>query len=102
VKNNKYFISGGSMDFQYEKDRIFIENEKGECIAEVTFPEVSDNKVNINHSYVDRCLRGQGVADKLLTALAQDLKKNKKQAVASCSYAVDWFEKHPEYEDVYK
>lgn len=90
------------MDFKYENNRIYLENEKGECIAEVTFPKVSENKVNVNHTYVNRALRGQGVADKLLTALAQDLKKNNKKAVATCSYAVDWFEKHPEYEDVYK
>lgn len=90
------------MDFKYESERIYLENEEGECIAEVTFPVIGENKVNVNHTYVDRSLRGQGVADKLLTALAQDLKKNNKTAVASCSYAIDWFEKHPEYKDVYK
>jgi len=42
------------------------------------------------------------MADKLLTALAKDLKKTNKKAVATCSYAIDWFEKHPEYKDVYK
>lgn len=89
------------MDFKYEENRIYLENEKGETIAEVTFPSISENKVNVNHTYVSRVLRGQGIADKLLTALAEDLKKNKKKAVATCSYAVDWFEKHPEYKDVY-
>lgn len=90
------------MDFIYEKNRIFLENKDGECIAEVTFPEISSNKVNINHTYVNKSLRGQGVADKLVTALAEDLRKKNKKAVATCSYAVDWFEKHPEFEDVYK
>jgi len=95
-------IKGENMDFKYEKDRIYLENENGECIAEVTFPEVSNKKVNVNHTYVDRSLRGQGVADKLMTALAKDLRKNNIKATATCSYAVDWFEKHPDYEDVYK
>ncbi len=89
------------MDFKYEKNRIFLEDESGECIAEVTFPDVSNNRVNVNHTYVNRCLRGQGIADKLMTALAADLRKNNKKATATCSYAVDWFEKHPDYEDVY-
>ena len=53
------------MDFKYEESRIYLENEKGECIAEVTFPKTSENKV-----------------------------------IATCPYAMDWFEKHPEYEDV--
>ncbi|MGB4437745.1 MAG: GNAT family N-acetyltransferase [Sedimentibacter sp.] len=90
------------MDFKHKNDRIYLENENGECIAEVTFPEISDGKVNICHTFVDSSLRGQGVADKLLTALAVDLKNNNKKAVATCSYAVDWFEKHPEYSDITK
>ncbi len=92
------------MDFKYESNRIYLESENGECIAEVVFPNVSENEVNVTRTYVDKSLRGQGVADKLLSALIQDLKKNNKKAAASCScsYAVDWFEKHPEYEDLYK
>jgi predicted GNAT family acetyltransferase len=90
------------MEFKHEKSRIFLNNEEGKTIAEVTFPETSDNTVNINHTFVDGSLRGQGVADKLLSELAQELKSNNKKAVATCSYAVGWFEKHPEYEDLLK
>ena len=90
------------MDFKYGKNRIYLENENGECIAEVTFPQISENEVNINHTFVDRSLRGQGVADKLVKELAVYLRKNNKKAISSCSYAVDWFEKNPEYDDVCK
>jgi hypothetical protein len=90
------------MEFKHEKSRIFLNNDEGKTIAEVTFPETSDNTVNINHTFVDGSLRGQGVADKLLSELAQELKSNNKKAVATCSYAVGWFEKHPEYEDLLK
>ena len=90
------------MEFKHEKSRIFLNNEEGKTIAEVTFPETSDNTVDINHTFVDGSLRGQGIADKLLSELAQELKSNNKKAVASCSYAEVWFEKHPEYEDLLK
>lgn len=90
------------MEFKHEKSRIFLNNEEGKTIAEVTFPETSDNTVDINHTFVDGSLRGQGVADKLLSELAQELKSTNKKAVATCSYAVGWFEKHPEYEDLLK
>lgn len=90
------------MEFKHEKSRIFLNNEEGKTIAEVTFPETSDNTVDINHTFVDGSLRGQGVADKLLSELAQELKSKNKKAVATCSYAVGWFEKHPEYEDLIK
>ena len=89
------------MDFIYEKDRIYLENEEGKTIAEVTFPNVSSDEVNVNHTFVDSSLRGQGMASKLMTALATDLKKNNKKAHATCSYAIEWFEKHPEYSDIY-
>jgi predicted GNAT family acetyltransferase len=88
------------MDFIYEKNRIYLESEKGECIAEVTFPQISENEVNINHTYVDRSLRGQGIADKLVKELALHLRESKMKAVSTCSYAIDWFEKHPEFKDV--
>lgn len=90
------------MDFKYEKNRIYLENEKGECVAEVTFPQLSENEVNINHTYVDRSLRGQGVADKLVKELAAYLRKNNKKAISTCSYAVGWFKSHPEFDDVCK
>ena len=54
----------------------------------------------MNHTYVDESLRGQGVAGKLMTALAQNLRESNRKAIATCPYAMDWFEKHPEYEDV--
>ncbi|HKM01424.1 MAG TPA: GNAT family N-acetyltransferase [Sedimentibacter sp.] len=88
------------MDFKYEKNRIYLENEIGECIAEVTFPQISEDKVNINHTYVNHSLRGRGVADKLVNELAVHLRKSNIKAISTCSYAVDWFEKHPEYDDV--
>lgn len=88
------------MEFKHESNRIFLENEEGKTIAEVTFPEASDNKVNIDRTFVDGSLRGQGVADKLLTELAAELKSKNKKAVPTCSYAVGWFEKHPEYQDL--
>lgn len=90
------------MDFKRESNRIYLENEKGECIAEVTFPKVSDDKVNINRTYVDNSLRGLGVADKLMSELMDDLKKGNKKAVVTCSYAAGWLKKHPEYKDVCK
>ncbi|WP_326907315.1 GNAT family N-acetyltransferase [Sedimentibacter sp. MB31-C6] len=89
------------MDFKYEENRIYLESSDGKCIAEITFPSISKNEVNINHTYVDTSLRGQGVANKLITALVNELKKTNKKAYATCSYAIDWFENHPEFDDLY-
>ena len=89
------------MDFKYESNRIFLENDEGEMIAEITFPMVGENTVNINHTYVSSVLRGQGIAGKLMQEAVKVIEKNGWKAVADCSYAVTWSEKHPEKKDLF-
>lgn len=69
-------------------------------IAAVTFPNVKDHVVNIDHTYVDSSLRGQGIAGKLMEETVSQLRENDTKAILSCSYAVKWFEEHPEHSDV--
>ena len=89
------------MDFSYFSDKITI-NDQTKTLAEVDFPELEPGLVDINHTFVDDSLRGQGVAGKLMEAAADPLRSEGKKAVLSCSYAVKWFEKHPEYQDILK
>lgn len=89
------------MDFLYEENRIFYKDETGRMVAEVTFPAVSQNIVNINHTFVDDSLRGQGIAARLLKAAAEKLRAEGKRAYPTCSYAVKWFEKNTDYSDVH-
>lgn len=89
------------MNFIYEENRIYAKDETGAMIAEVTFPNVSENIVNIDHTFVDDSLRGQGIAGSLLKAVAQTLRSSHKKAYPTCSYAIKWFAAHPDYADVY-
>ncbi len=93
------------MDFIYESNRIYRTDENNKVIAEVTFPSISDtmtsnNTVNINHTFVDNSLRGQGVAGQLMVAVAKKLREENKKAILTCSYAISWFEKNDEYSDI--
>ena len=88
------------MDFIHEKSRIYTTDEKGNAIAEVTFPNVTDHVVVINHTFVDPSLRGQGVAGKLMEEAVSHLRNNNLKAQLTCSYAVTWFEQHSECGDV--
>ena len=90
------------MEFTHSSNQIALYDEKGRMIAEVTFPDVDADTVNINHTFVDDCLRGQGVAGQLMKAAAEQLREQRKKAVLTCSYAVNWFGKHPEFGDVVK
>lgn len=86
------------MEWIYTKGRIFAEDEKGKLLAEVTFPKISENTVDINHTFVDDSLRGQGIAGKLMERTVKVLEQLDQKAVCSCSYAQAWFLKHPQYE----
>lgn len=90
------------MNFITDNDRIYLKDESGELLAEVTYPTVTDNVVNIDHTFVDSSLSGKGIAAQLIETLALKLRKDEKKAVLTCSYAVKWFENHPEFHDVLK
>jgi predicted GNAT family acetyltransferase len=90
----KYLSGGGSMEFKHEKGRVYMENQEGKLIAEITFPETAPGVANIDHTFVDDSLRGQGMADKLVRAALADIAKDGKKYRATCSYAVKWLEKH--------
>ena len=82
------------MEFQRETGRIYAERD-GQLIAEITFPE-EDGVAVIDHTFVDPSLRGQGMADKLVRAALEQIRKNGGTPAATCTYAVSWLEKHPE------
>ncbi|MGC4020050.1 MAG: GNAT family N-acetyltransferase [Muricomes sp.] len=90
------------MEFIHNPNQIAVYSPEHLVIAEVTFPDMDDTTVNINHTYVDDSLRGQGIAGKLMEELVLELRQSGKKAVPTCSYAVGWFEKHPECADVLK
>lgn len=84
----------------YENDRIYGISGRN-VVAEITFPPLSENVCNISHTFVDDSLRGQGVADRLMHAACDEIRARHKLAYPTCSYAVGWFKKHPEYMDIY-
>lgn len=88
------------MEFKKEVSRIYLENEKGEMIAEVTFPNIGENVVNINHTFVDGSLRGQGIGAKLMEEVVNELNASGRKAVPTCSYAVMWFDKNKQYDSL--
>ena len=88
------------MKFTYKANEIALETAEGKILAKVTFPAVDRDTVEINHTFVDESLRGQGIAGKLMEEAVACLKERDKKIVPTCSYAVKWFEKHPEYTDL--
>jgi uncharacterized protein len=88
------------MDYLYEAYRIYVNNEEGKMIVNATFPEIKPGIVNVNHTFVDPTLRGQGIASKLMLEVVRYAKEKNYKVVATCPYAVVWFKRHPEFNDL--
>lgn len=81
------------MTFQTEQNRIFAENEEGALVAEITFPETEPGVFTIDHTFVDKSLRGQGVAGRLVQAAVDTIERGGGEVQATCSYAAGWLSK---------
>lgn len=84
------------MNFITDYDRIYAKDKEGKIIAKVTFP-TKDGVSTIDHTFVDKSLRGQGVAGELVKLAADKILADGNKIKATCSYAVVWFQRHPEH-----
>lgn len=78
--------------FIKEKERIYMKGEDDRILAEVTFPEIESGVYDINRTFVDDSLRGQGMANKLVTEAVNQIRSGGNTVSASCSYAIKWLE----------
>ena len=81
------------------ENALAFQNEECENLAILRF-EVQDDVLIITHTNVSEVLRGQGIAGKLMNEFYDYASKNGKKVRNLCSYAVDWFKKHPEKADI--
>lgn len=82
------------MNYIYQENRISIVDENEEMLAEILFPIIRENVVEITRTYVSPVLRGQGIAGKLMQEAVKVIEKNGWKAVPSCSYAETWIQKN--------
>ena len=82
------------MEFKNGENKIYLEDENGNVIAEIEFEKLEGNIYNIFHTYVDDSLRGKGVASKLVEKAVSEIKSRGGKIQATCSYAKAWLEKH--------
>ena len=76
-----------------EENRIYMQDDTGKLIAEITFPETGVGEFTIDHIFVDESLRGQGMASKLVQTAVGEIEARGGTVKATCSYAAKWLEK---------
>lgn len=86
------------MEFQREPGRIWASDGE-KLLAEIRFPS-RNGLADITHTFVDKSLRGQGVAAQLVQAAIDQIRADGMKVCTSCSYAEKWLEQHPEASDL--
>lgn len=86
------------MEYQinHVKDGNRFEINVGNETAYVEYT-LHDNNLDIEHTYVPHAWEGQGLAAALVREAYDYALTNNLRPQATCSYAVAWLERHPEY-----
>ena len=82
------------MQFIKEENRIYATNIDNETVAEVTFYEIENRLYNIDHTFVDDSLRGQGVGSKLVQEAVNTIREKGAQIQATCPFASKWLKEN--------
>jgi len=82
-----------------KKGAFFIE-ENGEWVAEMTYVKSGDNEITIDHTEVDKALRGEGIARDLLAEAVKYARDNALKVKATCNYARIALYENPDFKDV--
>lgn len=82
------------MNFIKEENRIYLEDENKKVIAEIEYEKLENDIYNIYHTFVDKSLRGQGIASKLVEEAVKEIKEKGGKVQSTCSYAKAWLEKY--------
>jgi predicted GNAT family acetyltransferase len=78
----------------------FVFTIDGKRLAEMTYSVAGDHQIIIDHTSVDDALRGTGAGKKLLAALIDWARAERKKVIPLCPFAKSVFEKTPEFRDV--
>lgn len=84
------------MEIKHIKEDCTFELVIDNTRAFVTY-EIYDGGLDIRKTLVPEALAGQGLASKLVKAAYDYAREQNLKCIATCSYAVKWLERHPEY-----
>lgn len=88
------------MSIEQQGNAFIYRQDDGRKGGEITFQRQHDNIIIADHTYVDPALRGQGIAAKLLAALAEYARSHRLKIRAQCSYVARTFAHSDHYQDV--
>lgn len=86
--------------FGNNQDRFYMGESEDKALAEVTFKRHSDKVIILDHTYVNRSLRGRGIGKILVDRVVAYARENNLKIIPTCPFAKDIMEMSPSYADV--
>lgn len=83
-----------------ERGGEFVIEENGNRAAEMTYTKAGENKISIDHTFVEHDFRGEGIAKDLVAEGVKYARENNLKIIPLCPYAKTTIEKTPEFQDV--
>lgn len=87
------------MNFIYEKERITLNNESDEKIAEITWQDKGLIWL-VDHTYTHPAYRGQGLALKLVDEVVRLAHEQGVKIMPICPYVIRQFDDHQHYFEI--
>ncbi len=84
------------MNIEHDKEKEIFSVVVDGVTAYVSY-KLIDGSLDIRHTIVPDEIGGRGIASALVKAAYDYALENGYKAVATCSYAVVWLQRHPEY-----
>lgn len=84
------------MKIDHLPERNRFQTTVDEFIAYVEY-SIDGQKMNIRHTIVPKEIGGRGIASVLVQATYEYAKAHGLIPYATCSYAISWLQKHPEF-----
>ena len=75
------------MTYITEENRIYLQDENWNILAEIDFEKIDEKTYNISRTFVDDSLRGQGIGSELVEKAITYLTWKWYKVSATCSYA---------------
>ncbi|MCA8829395.1 GNAT family N-acetyltransferase [Hymenobacter pini] len=83
----------------HSQDQEFVIEQDGGS-AELAYSTPEAGVIDFTHTYVDKPLRGQGLAEELAQAGLAYARAQQLRVRTSCPFMREFLDSHPEYEDL--
>ncbi|WP_284141203.1 MULTISPECIES: GNAT family N-acetyltransferase [unclassified Virgibacillus] len=88
------------MEIKEGNNTFYLGDSEQHAKAEITYVEKGQSIWIIDHTYVSKELRGQGIAALLMEKLLAHAEANNKKIIPQCSYAAAYMQSNKKYQSL--